>query len=71
MIDKILTDKIKVPVHARNDFKMVFQDTVDRTLEYMRDVSNSDLVYYNEYFDTLKNKEYNYSKKQAFMNNKQ
>jgi hypothetical protein len=50
-----------IPINARNEFRMVLFDKLGR--EYKEHLTNSDLVYFNEFFEKLKIKEYTYSKK--------
>lgn len=38
--------------------------------QYYQDLTNSDLVYYNDYYEMLRIKEYTFHKKQLFMKKK-
>lgn len=48
---------------------MIMQDL--RGKQYYQELSNSDLVYYNDYYEMLRIKEYTFQKKQLFMKKKQ
>ena len=66
VIDKIFAEgDILIPLHARNDFKMIYMDHFGK--EYYQDLNNSDLIFLNEFYDKLKIREYTWQKKQVFM----
>ena len=70
MVDKIFNEgDILIPLHARKDFKMVYQD--DYGKQFYQELTNSDLVFLNEFYDKLKIKEYTYQKKLIFMKRKE
>ncbi len=69
MVDKIFQEgDIVIPLAARKDFKMIFQDQFGK--EYQQNLTNADLVFYNEFHEKFKQKEYTYYKKKIFMQKK-
>jgi hypothetical protein len=70
VIDEIFTEgDIVVPLHARRDFKMIYQDQYGK--QYYQDLSNSDLVFLNEFYEKLRIREYTFQKKLIFMKRKE
>ena len=50
-----------IPLNSRNDFRIIFKDREGNEYEEM--LKNSDLVFYNEFYERLRIKEYTYFKK--------
>ena len=62
MIDKIFEEgDLVIPLAQRKDFKMIYHD--HKGNEYKKEMSNSDLVFYNEFYERLRIREYTYQKK--------
>jgi hypothetical protein len=57
-----------IPLNARNDFRMILVDKLGNEFKAM--LNNSDLVFYNEFYERLRIKEYSYFKRQIFMKKK-
>lgn len=69
MIDKIFTEgDMLIPLTARKDFKMIYVDHSGK--EYYEELKNSDLIFYNEFYDRLRIKEFTFHKKELFMRKK-
>ncbi|CDW86501.1 UNKNOWN [Stylonychia lemnae] len=69
IIDKILNEEnINVPQEFRKQFKMIYKDLSGN--KYKQDLKNSELVFFNEYYDKFKILEYTYQKKTIFMKKK-
>lgn len=47
---------------------MIMQDA--RGKQFYKELTNSDLVYYNDYYEMLRIKEYTFQKKQLFLKRK-
>lgn len=57
-----------IPVHSRMEYRI---QCIDKGSTYWKELTNSDLIYFNEYYELFKVQEYTLQQKSKFLKRKE